>query len=273
MTMLSSPEMATRKSILITGASSGVGRATARLLSQCGYTVFGTSRNPAAVESLPNVEMLALDVRSDDAVRKCVEAAGPVDVLINNAGYELAGAVEETAIDELIDQFNTNMFGVARMVRAALPMMRQRRRGHIINVSSLAGVTAIPFMAMYSASKFAVEGYTEALHREVRPFNIQVSLVEVGFLKSPMMEHRQRSRERISEYAVYRQHALDAVLSSERKGPGPELVAQTIRTAIESRKPRLRYVIGREAQLVSRLRRWLPEGAFESGVRRNFNLD
>src|SRR5687767_10920736 len=123
--------MATRITALITGASSGVGRATAHLLSQCGYTVFGTSRNPAAVQPLPNIQMLALDVRSDDSVRNCVQAAGPVDILINNAGYELAGAVEETAIDEVIAQFDTNMFGIARMVRAALPMMRQRRRGHI----------------------------------------------------------------------------------------------------------------------------------------------
>ena len=217
--------------------------------------------------------MLALDVRSDDAVRNCVQAVGPVDILINNAGYELAGAVEETAIDELIAQFDTNMFGIARMVRAALPMMRERRRGHIVNVSSLAGVTAIPFMAMYSASKFAVEGYTEALRHEVRPFHIHVSLVEVGFLRSPMMEHRQISREQIADYAACRQRAFDAVLTAERNGPGPELVAQTIRAAIESRKPRLRYVAGREAQLVSRLRRWLPEAAYENGVRRNFKLD
>jgi NAD(P)-dependent dehydrogenase (short-subunit alcohol dehydrogenase family) len=265
--------MPTHKTVLITGASSGVGRATAQLLSQCGYTVFGTSRNPVAVEPPPNVQMLALDVRSDDAVRDCVQAAGPIDILINNAGYELAGAVEETAIDEVIAQFDTNIFGIARMVRAALPMMRERRRGHIVNVSSLAGVTAIPFMAMYTASKFAVEGYTEALRHEVRPFNIHVSLVEMGFLRSPMMEHRQISREQIAEYAASRQHALDAILTAERNGPGPELIAHTIRAAIESRKPRLRYVTGREAQLVSRLRRWLPEAAFENGVRRNFKLD
>lgn len=264
--------MATPRTALITGASSGVGRATARLLSQAGYTVFGTSRNPEAVEPLPHVQMLLLDVRSDESVRNCVQAAGPIDILINNAGYELAGAVEETAIDEVIGQFETNMFGVARMVRAALPLMRQRGGGHIINVSSLAGMAAIPFMAIYSASKFAVEGYTEALRQELRPFNIHVSLIEVGFLRSPMMEHRQISREQIADYAAWRQQAFDAVLASERQGPGPELVAQTIRAAIESRTPRLRYVAGREAQLVSRLRRWLPEAAYENGVRRNFKL-
>ena len=262
----------TPKTILVTGASSGVGRATARLLSQCGHTVFGTSRNPAAVESLPNVQMLALDVRSDDAVKSCLQAAGPVDVLINNAGAELAGAVEETAIDEVIAQFETNMFGVARMVRAALPAMRQRRRGHIINVSSLAGISPIPFMAIYSASKFAVEGYTEALRQEVLPFNIHVSLIEVGFLRSPMMEHRQIAREQIADYAAWRRQAFDVVVASERKGPDPGLVAETIRTAIASAKPKLRYVTGREAQVVSRLRRWLPEAAFEKGVRRNFKL-
>ena len=158
------------------------------------------------------------------------------------------------------------------MVKAVLPVMRQRKRGHIINMSSLAGVTAIPFMAMYSASKFALEGYTEALRQEVRPFNIHVSLIEVGFLRSPMMEHRQVSREQIADYGAWRQQAFGAIIAAEQKGPGPELVAQTIRIAIESPTPKLRYMTGQEAQLVTRLRRWLPEAAFEKGVRRSFRL-
>ena len=265
--------MSAEKTILVTGASSGVGRATAHVLAERGYKVFGTSRNPEISDSISSVEMLKLDVRSDAAVSACVDAAGPIDVLVNNAGYELAGAAEETSLDELIAQFETNFFGVARMVKAVLPIMRRRKAGRIINVSSLAGMVATPFMGIYSASKFALEGYTAALRQEVLPFNIHVSMVEVGFLRTPMMEHRQVARETIEDYGPWRRSALDAIATAERQGPGPELVAQTIRVIIESGNPRLRYVTGRQANLVSRLQRWLPEAAFEKGVRRTFRLD
>jgi NAD(P)-dependent dehydrogenase (short-subunit alcohol dehydrogenase family) len=128
-----------QKVILITGASSGVGQSTARLLSQKGYKVFGTSRNPASAEAIPDVEMVPLDVRSDDSVAACLKAAadeaGWIDVLVNNAAYELAGAIEETSIDEAKAQFETNFFGVVRMVQAVLPLMRQHKQGQIINVS------------------------------------------------------------------------------------------------------------------------------------------
>ena len=137
--------------VLITGASSGVGQATARLLSQRGFTVFGTSRNPSSADSIPGVEMLSLDVRADDSVRTCVEAtvnrSCGIDVVINNAGYELAGALEELSSEEARAQFETNFFGVVRMVNAVLPLMRQQKRGHIINVSSLTGLTATPSWA------------------------------------------------------------------------------------------------------------------------------
>src|SRR5499426_1393555 len=193
-----------QKVILITGASSGVGQSTARLLSQKGYKVFGTSRNPASAEVIPGIEMVPLDVRSDDSVAECLKAvadeAGRVDVLVNNAAYELAGAIEEISIDEAKAQFETNFFGVVRMVQATLPLMRQHKQGQIINVSSLSGVSSIPFMGFYSASKFALEGYTEALRLEVAPLNIYVSLTEAGFLKTPMMNKRQVSTPQLKEY-------------------------------------------------------------------------
>src|SRR5262245_27445041 len=183
-----------QKVILITGASSGVGQSTARLLSRKGYKIFGTSRNPANAEAIPDVEMLPLDVRSDDSVAACLKAvadeAGRIDVLVNNAAYELAGAIEEISIDEAKAQFETNFFGAVRMVQAVLPSMRQHKQAQIINVSSLSGVSSIPFMGIYSASKFALEGYTEALRMEVAPLNIHVSLTEAGFLKTPMMMQR-----------------------------------------------------------------------------------
>src|SRR2546428_7222444 len=187
--------MAVQKVVLVTGASSGAGQATARLLAQHGYRVFGTSRKPAGVESAPGLEVLELDVRADDSVAACISTvtsrAGRVDVLVNNAGYELAGALEELSMDEARAQFETNFFGVVRMVKSVLPFMHRQKEGRIINVSSLSGLSPIPFMGMYSASKFALEGYTEALRQELKPFGIHVSLIEPAFLKTPMMSHRQ----------------------------------------------------------------------------------
>jgi len=261
------------QSVLVTGASSGVGRTTARLLAERGYNVFGTSRNPGSAEVHPNVVMLKLDVRSDADVKVCTDAAGAIDVLVNNAGYELAGAIEETSLDELKAQFETNFFGVARMVKAVLPGMRQRRRGRIINVSSLAGLTPIPFMGIYSASKFALEGYTETLRQELLPFNLHVSMVEAGFLKTPMMEHRQVVRAQISEYDRWRRRAFAAFRRFEEKAPGPELVADALLDIISSPSPRLHYLIGSQAKSTARLIKLLPAGMFEQGKRRAFKLD
>jgi NAD(P)-dependent dehydrogenase (short-subunit alcohol dehydrogenase family) len=268
--------MSIQRVVLITGASSGVGQSTARLLSQRGYTVLGTSRNSTSAETIPGIEMLSLDVRADDSVQACVEAVyrrcGRLDVLINNAGYELAGAVEELSPQEAGAQFETNFFGVVRMVNAVLPAMRHHKRGHIINVGSLSGLSAIPFLGIYSASKFALEGYTEALRHEVKPFNIHVSLTEAGFLKTPMMNHRQAAN-RLMEYDPWRQRALNAVRDYEEKGPGPEAVAETLLEIISSSNPRLRYLIGPQAKSVARLRRFLPARMYEHGVRRTFSLD
>jgi short-subunit dehydrogenase len=206
-------------------------------------------------------------------VKAVLDQAGRLDVLINNAGHELAGASEELSLDEAKTQFETNFFGVVRMVKAVLPFMRRQKHGKIINVSSLSGLAPIPFMGIYSASKFALEGYTEALRHEVKPFNIHVSLTEPGFLKTPMMNNRQIVADPTKEYDPWRQRALNAVRAFEEKAPGPELVAETLLEIIENDRPRLRYVIGQQAKSITRLRRFLPEGVFEQGTRRNFWLD
>jgi NAD(P)-dependent dehydrogenase (short-subunit alcohol dehydrogenase family) len=269
--------MSDQRVVLITGASSGVGQSTARLLAQRGYKVFGTSRNPANAEANPDVEMLMLDVRDEGSVQACVGAVlsrcGGLDVLINNAGHELAGAVEELSSDEALAQFETNFFGVVRMVNAVLPTMRRQRRGHIINVSSLSGLSSIPFLGIYSASKFALEGYTEALRHEVKPFNIHVSMTEAGFLNTPMMKNRQAGASRMTEYEPWRHRALTAIRAYEEKGPGPEAVAETLLEIVSSSTPRLRYLVGPQAKSVARLRRFLPAGLYEQGVRRTFSLD
>jgi short-subunit dehydrogenase len=218
-----------------------------------------------------------LDVRSDDSVEACLstvsDRAGRLDVLVNNAGFEQAGAVEELSLEEAKAQFETNFFGVVRMVKAVLPIMRRQKRGQVINITSLAGLSPIPFMGIYSASKFAVDGFTEGLRHEVRPFNIHVSQVEPGFLRTPMMNHRQGAAQPIAEYDPWRQRAYDAIRAYEEKAPGPELVANTILRITGSKRPRLRYMVGPQAKLVTRLRRFLPERAFELGMRNTFRLD
>jgi len=261
--------------VLITGASSGVGQSTAQLLSQKGYRVFGTSRSSSRIDS--PFEMAPLDVRSDESVASCVksvlEKAGRIDVLINNAAYELAGALEETSLDEAKAQFDTNFFGVVRMVNAVLPAMRERKQGRIINVGSFSGVSAIPFMGMYSASKAALESYSEALRMEVAPFNIHVSLIEAGFLKTPMMDKRQPAAAPKAAYDLWRQRAFTAFRSFEEKAPGPELVADALLDIVSSASPRLHYLIGSQAKSTSRLIKLLPAGMFEQGKRRAFKLD
>ena len=263
--------------VLVTGASSGNGRAIAMLLAQHGYRVFGTSREPARAAAAPGVEILELDVRSDDSVLACVAAVlaktERIDVLVNNAGYELAGALEETSLDEARAQLETNFFGVARTTKAVLPAMRERRSGQIVNVSSLAGLTVAPFMGMYSASKFALEGYSETLRHEVKAFGIHVSLIEVGFLNTPMQAHRQHTAERIADYDAARRNALDAIAEHEARGPGAELVARTVLRIAGSRSQRLRYVVGRQARFVTRARRFLPERVFQTAARKTFRLD
>jgi short-subunit dehydrogenase len=159
------------------------------------------------------------------------------------------------------------------MVKAVLPLMRQQKQGEIINISSLSGLSSIPFMGHYSASKFALEGYTEALRMELKPFNIHVSLTEAGFLKTPMMNKRQVSTAQLRDYDTWRQRAFHAIRDQEQKAPGPELVSQAIFRIIASKTPRLHYAIGSQAKLTARLQQFLPEGLYERGKRNIFRLD
>lgn len=265
------------KVVLVTGASSGVGQATARLLAKRGYAVYGTARDPVKAEPIAGVEILALDVRSDDSVAACVAGvrarAGRVDVLVNNAGYEHAGAAEELDIEEAKAQFETNFFGALRMVKAVLPGMREARSGHIVNISSLAGTAVVPFMGIYSATKFALDAYGEALRYELKPFGVHVSQIKPGFLRTAIGRNRQAAARKLSGYDGWRERALQAVGRFEEEGPGPEVVAQAVAKVLASRKPPLRCFVGREAALVSSLKRFMPEGAFEAAVRKNFRLD
>ncbi len=269
-------KMTEPKTVLITGASSGFGKATAELLAGQGYRVFGTSRhsdgmNPAGYEMLP------LDVQDDESVRACVDAVlaktGRIDVLINNAGYDLAGALEETAIEEAKAQFETNFFGVVRMTNAVLPIMREQREGMIINIGSLAGLVAVPFHGMYSASKYALEGYSEVLRQEVKPFNISVSLIEPGFSSTNLAQSVRQSSRLISDYEPMRERIFPVFVEAVRAGQKPEAIARAILSLIRKVSPRLRYRVGTDAVWLPRVKMMVTEASFEAGVRKKFHLD
>jgi NAD(P)-dependent dehydrogenase (short-subunit alcohol dehydrogenase family) len=264
----------TSQTVLVTGASSGIGAAIASRLASDGHRVFGTARKPSAPPAA-GVEMVELDVCSDASVDRCVETvlgrAGRIDVLVNNAGFLLAGAIEETSIEQAKAQFETNFFGVARMVQAVLPSMRARKAGKIVNVSSLAGMVPVPFWGYYNASKFAVEGFTESLRLELKPLGIRVALVEPGAIKTPF--YAAPASTQMAEYSPWRERALKTMKGFEEKAPGPEVVADTIARIVAQENPALRNRVTREATLFPLLRWLLPAGAFEAGLRSGFNLD
>jgi NAD(P)-dependent dehydrogenase (short-subunit alcohol dehydrogenase family) len=263
----------TSKVALVSGTSSGFGQATSALLAAQGFRVFGTSRTPTASGS--SYEMLSLDVRSDLSVQECIETvlqrAGRIDLLVNNAGYALGGALEENTVSDAQAQFDTNVFGALRLINAVLPTMRRQMGGQIISVSSLLGVVALPYLTLYSSSKFALEGMMEGLRSEVRPFNITVSLVEPAFFKTNFAV--QAPARPLADYAPFRELVLQDVSRAVEQGPDPKQVARAILRVATTPRPRLRYRVGPRANLLVGLRQLLPASVFEGMYRRIFHLD
>ncbi len=267
----------TSRVALVTGASSGIGRAIAERLARDGLEVYGTSRKvPSDGPGPAGIPMLALDVTSDPSVQACVDGlwarTGRIDVLVNNAGYLMVGAVEELALEEAKAVFETNFFGVVRMILAVAPKMRQQRDGSIVNLSSLAGLVPLPFWGYYSASKFAVEGLTEALREELRPFGIRVSAVEPGTVKTALYSSGRKARS-MEAYAPRRARFEKAMRQLEEKAPGPQVVAERVARIVHSRSPALRNPVTREGRVFPLLRAWFPRSWFDQGLRSTFHLD
>ncbi len=256
--------MATPKVALVTGASSGIGQATASLLAQHGYEVFGTSRQPAQ-HSADGFTLLPLDINSEESVQRCVQEvltrAKRIDLLVNNAGYNQIGAIEENSVADAQTQFDTNVFGTLRMIQAVLPTMRQQGSGQIVNVSSVVGLTAVPYAGLYSASKFALEGLIDALRSEVAQFNIKVSLVEPGPIKTNLRDSPPAHP--IAAYNAARQSVLGWLRHGIETGPEPITIANVILKISQTARPRLQNVIGRQMKLLTTLKRILPEPAYE----------
>jgi NAD(P)-dependent dehydrogenase (short-subunit alcohol dehydrogenase family) len=259
------------KVVLVTGASTGIGKCCAEHLASRGYRVFGTSRKPSlAAASAPAPEMIPMDVDDDVSVtagvQTVLERAGRIDAVVNNAGWGLMGAVEDTAVEEARAQLETNFFGVLRVCREVLPVMRKQGSGHVVNISSLGGVVGLPFSSMYSASKFALEGMSEALRLEVWRFGIRVVLIEPGDFRSNFTAARRMTKASATSPA-YReavQLALAKQEKEERNGPLPDSIARLVERILRNNSPRVRYSVGMLSQrIVVPCKRFLPQRVFE----------
>jgi NAD(P)-dependent dehydrogenase (short-subunit alcohol dehydrogenase family) len=265
------------KVILVTGASSGIGRACATLLAQQGHRVYGTSRTRRG--AVADFTMLPMDVTDaatvQAAVQTLLEREGRIDVVVNNAGIGYGGAVEDTALEEAQATFETNFFGALRVCHAVLPAMRAQRNGTIINISSIGGMISLPFQGLYSASKYALEGMSEALRMEVKRFGIHVVLVEPGDTCTQFTANRRNTRG-ADENPIYREayrRTLARIEADERNGAAPETVARTVLRIVASSRPKVRYVVGPfQQKLAVLLKRLIPSGLFERIIMMTYGI-
>lgn len=261
--------------ILVTGCSTGIGRAAARALADRGHEVVATARRPETLADLDVAERLALDVDDDASVAAAVAAAGPLDGLVNNAGRGEGGPVEKVPLAAAKGMMETNFWGAVRMIQAVAPGMRERGRGVIVNVSSVAGVTAAPLGGFYSATKFALEGLSEALKLELGHFGVRVVLVEPGFFDTEFRSNAGQHGVDAPPYdALHRQwEGTDAKLLGGAERPGPEVVAAAIADAVDGKDERLRIPVGADAEMVCATRKKLDDAAFEAAMRKTLAID
>lgn len=264
------------KVVLVTGASSGFGKAIAHRLAEAGHRVFGTHLQP--MDDMGRVRMLVLDVNDQASVDGCMNAliaeAGRIDVLINNAGYGICGAVEDTTIEEAQAQLNTNFFGAVRMLRAALPHMRRQGSGRIITTSSMAGLAALPYQPYYSASKFALEGLNEALRLELAGSGIDATTINPGDFKTGFTAARVFTKQaRQGIHAAQLDRTLAIYEHDEKNGADPSLVAALMQRLVEAPRVGVRYSVGRLDQRFSMLiKRVIPATLFERLVKATYKL-
>ncbi|TDT97860.1 short-subunit dehydrogenase [Streptomyces sp. 846.5] len=257
---------------LVTGASSGIGKETAIALVAAGFKVVGTSRDTSHVTALDGVTFLGLDVTSDASVAAAVqevsERFGRIDVLVNNAGVGSMGAAEETSLAQAQAVFDTNVFGVMRMVNEVLPHMRAQRRGRIINISSVLGFLPQPYMAAYAASKHAIEGYTESLDHEVRDHGVRALIVEPAYTRTGFEANSAKPDTPLHAYAKQRQTVDRVMAQAVGNGDAPAVVSQAIVAAATDAKPKPRYTAGPLAGRARVLRRLAPAGVFDKQIRK-----
>ena len=266
--------MESRPTVIVTGASSGIGSAIAERFAAEGWRVFPTMRRPGAEAG---ADCLALDVTDDASAAACIAEviarAGRIDALVNNAGITLMGAAEETSMAEAERLFGTNFFGVHRMARAVLPHMRARRQGRIVTIGSIAGFLPKPFEAFYSAAKHALEGYVESFDHELRELGIRALLIEPGFVQSSLATNMQHAAGRIADYAAARGRAEALLAEDVGGGVPPSAVAEAVLRAVTEARPPLRIRVGSDAAQLHFLRHWAPGFVFDRGLRQRFGLE
>lgn len=267
------------KVILVVGASSGFGKACVNLLIANGHIVYGVSRRGGGnlSESHESSATISMDVQNDDsvaaAVEKIIERSGRIDTVINSAGIGYAGAIEDMSMGEFKDQLETNFFGAVRVTKAVLPHMRKQKNGMFINISSIGGFIGLPFQSAYSASKFALEGFTESLRHEVRPFGIKALLLQPGDFKTDFTGNRLFSKGNKPESVYYSacNEAIETTIAGEVSGQSPELLARKVSKLIESNDPSIRYSCGPALQrLAARAKYWMPATVFEKLIAQEF---
>ncbi|MGF6305871.1 NAD(P)-dependent dehydrogenase (short-subunit alcohol dehydrogenase family) [Bradyrhizobium sp. i1.8.4] len=267
----------TGKVALVTGASSGIGEATAERLVKAGYTVYGTSRRGAQADKR-SFEMLSLDVTSDDSVAAAVgemlRRDGRIDLLVNNAGFGVAPAgAEESSLEQARSIFETNFFGLVRMTRAVVPQMRRQGSGRIVNIGSVLGFLPMPYGALYAATKHAVEGYSESLDHELRTRGIRVSVVEPAYTKTPFDTNFMQPDAKLDAYREAREAVDERVNELMATAESPGVVADTVLEAATAAHPKVRYAAGKLARRLRLLRRFAPASLVDAGIRKDLRLD
>jgi NAD(P)-dependent dehydrogenase (short-subunit alcohol dehydrogenase family) len=258
--------------VLVTGVSSGIGRAVADAFAAKGFEVFGTSRNPRTTQPVAGVELVQLDVTDDAsvaaAVSTVVQRAGRIDIVVNNAGAGVFGAAEETSIAQAQQLFDTNFFGLVRLTREVLPYLRAQRSGRIINIGSVLGFLPSPYGSLYAASKHAVEGYSESVDHETRDFGVRVSVVEPGYTNTSFEANATDADSPLDSYEAVREHVKQVIAKAVRAGDDPAVVAQAVLKAATSRTPKVRYPAGPLARRLSLLKKFAPAALLDNGIRK-----
>jgi short-subunit dehydrogenase len=263
------------KRALITGCSTGIGRATAIELTARGYDVVATARKPKTLDDLKVALTLPLDVDDQASIIAARNEAGPIDVLVNNAGWGVEGAIETAPMNEVERMFNTNVFGAARMIQAFVPQMRERGAGAVVNVTSTAGIASPPLGGYYAATKFALEAISEALHIEAGHFGVKVIVIEPGVIETNfgtnVLDHRAEPGPYSELWDVWQ--GAQEKLSNGEAAPGPELVASVIGDALESDRKQLRWPVGADAEMIAAARTGMNYDEFEAAMRQVLAID
>lgn len=262
------------KTVFITGASSGIGRETAKLFSTKGWNVIATMRKPKLEQELnqmPHVKVITCDVTDTGSIRQAInegaEHFGRIDVLVNNAGYYTIGVLESATEEQIKSQVETNLIGLINTTREILPYFRKQKSGAIINLSSVAGKTTVPLQTLYHATKWGVEGFSESLQYEVRPFNIKIKIIEPGVIRTDFYGRSMTvmKDDSLNEYSAYSQKVIGNLITNGNNGSDPAEVADTIFKAATSAGNKMRYPVGKSTSILT-LRAMLPDSIYHSLV-------